>query len=306
MIFGTLAASLAAGRILGLDAAGLGHALGMAYHQTSGSAQSMRDGALSKRLGAGFAARAAVLSAYLAKDGLDSTVRTLEGNAGLFALYERGEAEPDRLLDGLGAEWHVPGYSFKPYPGCRCNHTLIGLGLELHQEGIHLDDVAEVELGLSRVNWLSVGGEYDASRDSVVHAQFSASYSFSRAIADGRVDLRSFERPAIGDPRVARFAARVRTVEDSEIDPQAIEPARVRLRMVDGSQRELFSDSMPGSPRKPMTDSEFIAKFNDCLGSGLGQQPSSVRELLDDIGQLEKLRDVRALVRHFPRANARS
>ena len=53
MVFGTPAASLAAGRLLGLDAGGLANALGMAYHQTSGSAQSMRDGVLSKRLGAG-------------------------------------------------------------------------------------------------------------------------------------------------------------------------------------------------------------------------------------------------------------
>ncbi|MEK7230893.1 MAG: MmgE/PrpD family protein, partial [Pseudomonadota bacterium] len=94
MIFGTLAASLAAGRLLKLDAEGLRNALGMAFHQASGSAQSMRDGVLSKRLGAGFAARAAVLGAFLGADGLSGTRRPLEGSAGLFALYERGEVKP--------------------------------------------------------------------------------------------------------------------------------------------------------------------------------------------------------------------
>jgi 2-methylcitrate dehydratase PrpD len=43
---------------------GLRNALGMAFHQASGSAQSMRDGVLSKRLGAGFAARGAVLAHF--------------------------------------------------------------------------------------------------------------------------------------------------------------------------------------------------------------------------------------------------
>ncbi len=102
MIFGTLAASLGAGRLLGLDAEGLANALGFAFHQASGSAQSMRDGVLSKRIGAGFAARAAVLGAFLGADGLTGTRRTLEGNAGLFALYERDEVRPELLFDGLG------------------------------------------------------------------------------------------------------------------------------------------------------------------------------------------------------------
>ncbi|MGZ5170269.1 MAG: MmgE/PrpD family protein, partial [Burkholderiales bacterium] len=73
MVFGALAASLGAGRLLKLDADGLTNALGMAFHQTSGSAQSMRDGVLSKRLGAGFAARNAVTGAFLAADGLTGT-----------------------------------------------------------------------------------------------------------------------------------------------------------------------------------------------------------------------------------------
>ena len=167
MVFGTLAAGLAAGKLLQLGAPALGHAFGMAYHQASGSAQSMRDGVLSKRLGPGFAARAAVLGAFLAKDGLTSTDRTLEGSAGLFALYERGEVKPEALLDGLGHEWQVPRYSFKPFPCCRANHTLIGLCIQLHRDGVRPGDIESAEVGLGKVNCMSVGGPYDAQRGSV-------------------------------------------------------------------------------------------------------------------------------------------
>src|SRR5436190_5030544 len=111
MIFGTLAGALGAGRLLHLDAEGLANALGMAFHQTSGSAQSMRDGVISKRLGAGFAARNAVTGAFLAADGLTGTRRTLEGHAGLFALYERDEVKPELLIEDLGRSWHTPEYS---------------------------------------------------------------------------------------------------------------------------------------------------------------------------------------------------
>jgi 2-methylcitrate dehydratase PrpD len=52
-LFGSLAASLAVGRMLGLDAERLRNALGIAFHQAGGSVQSAYDGVLSKRLGPG-------------------------------------------------------------------------------------------------------------------------------------------------------------------------------------------------------------------------------------------------------------
>src|SRR3954470_1985790 len=119
MVFGTPSASLGAASLLKLDAEGMRNALGMAFHQTSGSAQSMRDGVVSKRLGAGFAARSAVMGAFLAADGLTGTRRPLEGNAGLFALYERGEVDIDLVTEKLGTRWRITDYSFKPYPCCR-------------------------------------------------------------------------------------------------------------------------------------------------------------------------------------------
>jgi 2-methylcitrate dehydratase PrpD len=46
-VFGPLAASLAAGRLLGLDPGRLRDALGIAFHQAGGSAQSAYDGVIS-------------------------------------------------------------------------------------------------------------------------------------------------------------------------------------------------------------------------------------------------------------------
>jgi len=301
MLFGTLAASLAAGRLLKLDPAGLANALGIAYHQDSGSAQSMRDGVLTKRLGAGFAARAAVLGAFLAADGITGTRRTLEGNAGLFALYERGEARPELLMQGLGAEWRIPEYSFKPYPCCRCNHTLIGLGLKFHAQGVRPEHVASAEIFMGEVNWLTVGEPFDVTRDAVAHAQFNACYSFARALADGKVDLRTYQKPAINDPAIAALAARVRAMPDPAIDPTAIEPARVKLALSDGSTRELASLAMKGSPAEPMSEAEMLAKFYDCFESGLEASRAEADRLAAAIDDIERAPDAaRALLAAFP------
>ena len=301
MVFGTPAASLGAARLLKLDAEGMRNALGMAYHQTSGSAQSMRDGVLSKRFGPGFAARAAVLGAFLAADGLTGTRRTLEGNAGLFALYERDEVKTELITDKLGSHWRINEYSFKPYPCCRCNHTPIGLGIRLRGQGVKPGDVRSVEIGMGNVNWMTVGERYDVRRDSVVHAQFNVAYSFARALTDARVDLRSYQKPAISDPAVVALAAKVRAVDDPAIEPTAIEPARVTVTLNDGSVVEVKSDTVKGSPQEPMNETEFFDKFRNCLEFGLGAKRADADKLADAVMNIETSADVAAaLVAAFP------
>ena len=59
-----------------------------------------------------------------------------------------------------------------------------------------------------------VGKPYDASLDSVVHAQFSAAYSFARALGEGRVGPKSYERPAITEATVVKLAQRIRAGAD--------------------------------------------------------------------------------------------
>ena len=287
MVFGTLAAAVAAARLLKLNANGIANALGMAFHQTSGSAQSMRDGVLSKRLGPGFAARNAVLAAFLAADGLSSTRLTLEGNAGLFSLYERDEVKVKQLTEGLGQSWRVEEYSFKPFPCCRCNHTPIGIGIQLHQQGLKVSDIATIEIGMGHVNFITVGAPYDASRRDIVHAQFNTAYSFSRALMDGKVDLHSYLIPAITDPNIAALCARIQVVDDPSIDPTAIEPARVKVTLQDGKVIELRRETIKGSPQDPMTDTEARTKVKGCLAFGLGASPESVDQLAEVVASLE-------------------
>ena len=307
MIFGALAAAIAGGRLLKLDASGLGNALGMAYHQASGSAQSMRDGVLSKRLGAGFAARNAVVAASLAADGLTGTRRTLEGNAGLFALYERGEVNTDALVNDLGRTWRVAEYSIKPYPCCRCNHTPIGLGIRLHREGVRAAEVERIEIRMGEVNWLTVGEPYDVSRDSVVHAQFNAAYSFARALHDGIVDLNTYRQPAITDARIAALARVTTVVSDPALERTAIEPASVKVTLQNGRVVEASSETIKGSPQEPMTAEELEAKFRSCLRFGLDATEADADRLAATIAQLEELDDVgAAIAQAFPSRRART
>jgi 2-methylcitrate dehydratase PrpD len=297
-LFGTLAAAAAAAKILGLDETGMLNALAIASHQAGGSAQSMHDGALTKRLGPGFAARTGVLAAHLAANGLNGPARFLEGEAGIFRLQERGEAKPELLVDGLGTHWRTAELSMKPFPCCRCSHSTIQLGQALRDEGICAEDIEDGEIALGKVNVQIVGTPFDPPEGSpVVHAQFNVAYALARALIDGTVELATFRPERIREP-ASSLARRFRVVEADDIAPTAIEPARVRLRLKDGRLVERGRETVKGSPEEPMSEDEVRAKFRACMRFGLGTDASGLEEL---VMRLDALADARELVAAFPR-----
>ncbi|MEX2643653.1 MAG: MmgE/PrpD family protein [Acetobacterales bacterium] len=302
VLFGGLAAAVAAGKVLGLDGAGLLNAMGIAYSQGAGNMLSRDDGAYTKRLAPGYAARTGVLSAFLAADGVTGPWRVLEGTFGLFRLYERGEVNPGIVTEGLGETWHLRDISMKPYPCCRCCHTVIQLALDLRGEGVSPGDIEAVEIYMGAVNHEAVCGPYRPELKSPLHAQFSAAYGFARALVDGRVDLSSYTEGAIVAPAVAALAARTDVRIDPDIPRTATEPAWIRARLAGGAVRDLRRDAMKGSPADPMAPDDVREKLRGCLRFGLGASNADADRLAEAVAALDSAADIRGLITAFPEA----
>src|ERR1700704_2837398 len=86
-------------------------------------------------------ARRGGVAGFWAAPGLTAPTRFLEGEAGLFSLYERNEVEPQQLLADLTSRWELMTHSMKPYPCCRCTHNAIAIGVALHQEGLAAEEI---------------------------------------------------------------------------------------------------------------------------------------------------------------------
>lgn len=299
-VLGTMGAAASVATLLGLRGEAFVHAIGLAYHQAAGTRQALNDGVLAKRLGPGFSARSAVQAAYFASTGLSGPTRFLEGDAGYFKLYEREDARPARVLENLGQSWDLMTHSMKPYPCCRCTHNAIAIGIALKGEGVSPDTIESVDIGMGQTNVQVVGGPYEPGRNSPVHAQFNACYCFAAALVHGKVWLDTFQRPQIQDTRVASLAARSRVVVDNRIDPSAMSPTRITMKMHDGSTVERFLEFMKGSPEDPMSEVEVRDKFTACLKNGLDAEPAASLKLAATVLALEKLDDVKTLVTLFP------
>lgn len=293
---GAIAAAAAVSHLFGLDAARTLDALGLAFTQMSGTTQFIADGALAKRLGPGFAARSGILAAHLARHGLTGPARFLEGSAGLFELYERGEARPEILFGGLGDDWRLLELSMKPYPCCRCTHTVIQLALDFRAAGVSADQIETGRIELGRVNRQIVGARFDNTHPNpVVHAQFNAAYTFAAALRDGKVGIESFLPERIRRADVA-WAARLDVADSETIEATDIAPASVRLMLKSGEILERRRETIKGAPNDPMTQAEVAAKFRGCLQHGFGAQEGAIDALRQAVMSLEDASSARDLL----------
>lgn len=293
---GTFGAAVAAGKVMGLDREKLSHALGIAYSKTSGNAQCLIDGGLVKRMQPAFSAQSGVLSAFLAQSGITGARDFLEGQYGFFNLYESGDYNQEKLVEGLGKEYEGMRLSIKPYPSCRMTHASIDAALAA-KNGYNIQpaSIEEIVVYVSKMAQEMVGQPFAIRDNPQVDAQFSIPYTVATAILGGDVRLEDFEKASIGGASVLDLAKKVRVIADPALPARDMDRARVIVQARSGTY-EMTTTTMKGSPGNPLNNEECIGKFLKCVDygrfDGLKKKAPSIIERvlhLEALGNIEGL-----------------
>jgi 2-methylcitrate dehydratase PrpD len=143
---GVFGATLAAGKLMGLDAETLASALGLAGSTSSGLFEYLADGSQTKPFHAGWAAHAGILAAELAAAGLRGPATVVEGRFGLFGalLAQDRAADVHAQLADLGERWETTRIAIKPYPTCHFTHAAIEAAAALAAAGVQSADVTAI------------------------------------------------------------------------------------------------------------------------------------------------------------------
>jgi len=302
--YGFFGATASGCRLLGLGAEQTVNAMGIAYAQAAGNTQCMPDGALTKRMQPGFAARAGVLSALLARSGITGASNVLDGTAGFYRVYLKGAYDRERLLRGLGKEFEGVALSFKPYPSCRHTHTAIDATLQILKERrIDPEGIEEIRVGVNQQAYQNVctPAAVKCAPRTIVDAQFSIPYCIAAAICRQEVFIESFSIQAIESSEIVHLAQKVKPRIDNELErsySRQITPAIVEVVMRDGTVHCATKIIPWGSPEEPMGFDALAAKFRRCAGYAREPLPDQqVSAVIDIIANLDALTDARELVR---------
>lgn len=283
---GTLAASAAVGKILGLDEDGLNHALGTAGTQAAGLWEFLKDAADSKQVHTAKAAADGLLAAFLARGGVTGARRIFEGQRGMAAGMSR-DADVTRLTDGLGSRWSILEMSYKWHASCRHTHPAAdALDHVLRREGLASDDVAAVTAHVHR-GAIDVLGA--VTRPSTIHqSKFSMGTVLGLIAIHGKAGLAEFDEHALGVP-VGEFARRTSMLLDAEVD--AAYPrkwiGKVTIETRDGRHFSGRVDEPKGDPGNALTDQEIRDKARRLAAYRQAADPGAVETWIRAIDALE-------------------
>ncbi|MCC7038682.1 MAG: MmgE/PrpD family protein [Burkholderiales bacterium] len=265
---GTLAAAAAVGRLLHLTPETMVDAFGSAGTQAAGLWEFLRDGADSKQLHAAHASAAGLTAAYLARDGVTGAKRILEGRQGLAAGMS-SDADPAKLVDGLGTRWALAETSFKYHASCRHTHPAAdALQQVMREHQLCAEDVGRVTARVHQGAIDVLGPVVDPA--TVHQSKFSMGTVLGIIAVDDRAGLAEFDRDW-RDPRVVAFRKRVAMVLDDEVD--GAYPGRwigkVTVETRDGRKLDARVDEPKGDPGNTLTPEELedkavrLARYRD-------------------------------------------
>lgn len=262
---GTLAAAVAVGKLLGLDSRQFVNCLGSAGTQASGLWEFLRDAADSKQLHTAKAAADGLLAAYLTADGLTGAQNILEGEQGMAAGMS-SDADPSRLVDGLGIRWALCETSYKFHASCRHTHpaadALLGL---MQREGLRHGDIAQVTTRVHQ-GAIDVLGRVVVPQ-SVHQAKFSMGTVLGLIAVHGKAGLVEFEKFSLSDTEVSAFREKVSMQLDPEVDGAYPRRwlGRVDVLTTDGRQLHGAIDEPKGDPGNGLSRAELEDKFRRLL-----------------------------------------
>ena len=292
-ICGTIGAAAAAAILLGLDAEGVTNAIGLAVSMAGGVIEANRTGGTVKRIHCGWAAHAAIAAARLAAHGITGPPTVLEGRFGFFQAFLDGHYDAAAIDAELGERWEVPGIFFKPYPANHFTHAGIDAALALRAQGVSLDEVEALSLGVAEPTVRTIGEPIEVKRapSTGYQAQFSGPYTVVAALLGGGglgLGLDDFTDDLACDDTRRRHMAKVTVAgrpECDEVFPHQF-PAVLTARLRDGRELEQAVMSNRGGPQRPLSDRELQLKFTDNAGRRLDDR--ALEQVKDTVLTLDR------------------
>lgn len=299
-IFGTIGASAAAGRLLGLDADRVADAMSLAVSFASGTCQGWGEGSgRNKPIQPGWAAMSGLTAAQMAEAGYECSHSTLDGPAGLFASHAWKHGwSADEVLADLGSSWKCLDIAFKIYTAAGMVHNAIECTRDLVLEhDIRPQEVESVDVTVPAqyANQFAYG-RYEASFRPTSGYAMHGSWpcNVARMIVSRAVGPEHLTIDMLGDPAFQALTDKITCELGTETDyPPEERPTTVLIRTRRGTF-ELTRRKSAGNPEE-VDRARIVDKFlrNARLVLPANKADAIARAVLD----LEHFGDAREVTR---------
>jgi 2-methylcitrate dehydratase PrpD len=273
--------ALAAGKLLGLDAAHLRAAVGIAASQCAGI-RSLH-GTMCTALMPAHAGQTGLRAALLAQAGFTGGNTALEGHNGYFDVFGTNPDIP-ALIGNLGSSFELLKNTYKAHPGGIVIHPILDACLLLLREhALKPEQVEGIEVYAS-ANAMALCNRPHPKDEFEAHV--SMHHWVSATLHRGVTGVEVMNEECVHDPAISAFQDRIKAVADDSLMTDA---AKMSVTLKDGRVLKVHIEHCLGSASNPMPDAQLDAKFSAQSVPVVG--PERTRKLIELCRGIDGLAD---------------
>jgi aconitate decarboxylase len=291
---GPLGSAVAAGHLIGLDAARLANAIGIAASRAGSLLANA--GTMTKSSHCGHASALGLESALLAERGFTANADVFEAPQGYAPAFYDDRFKSETMLGFGRTPLRIvePGYAIKLFPSQFGTHFAITAALELHRQIPAPAAIRQVVLTAPVMAYV------DRPRPKTgLDGKFSLQYTAAAALLDGKVGIGTFTDTRLAERDMQELLGKFEVRLDPAI-PGRFEEMHIDLCVeLDGGR---MLKTRCNGPRgrwgtAPISDAEHLVKVRDCLATRL--EPAAGERIIELALNLDHLdtADVRHLMR---------
>lgn len=282
-ILAGLGATLGSALLLRLDADRIRNALGLFILQFMLGDELKRSPKSDLRaVREGFAARAAVEAALLARAGIEAVEAPLEGPSGLFAMLT-GNPPNAEAFATVGTVFRGPEVGIKRWPSCRGTHNAVLAARAFRQRGIASADIASVTVQVGPPNdMLFVPRAQRIAPQTAIDGKFSIPFVFASVMTTGDLTLESFAPSPLRAPNTLALAACV------TMSAQPVTKGTEAIYTIETCSGEVLREAIDAVPvwrTKDIAIPDLTPKLEICFS--LGTRPPDVPTFLAALMDIE-------------------
>ncbi|HUT71667.1 MAG TPA: MmgE/PrpD family protein [Desulfatiglandales bacterium] len=295
-IFGPFGVAACTGAILGFDENQLLDALGIAGSHSSGLMEYSKSGGTVNRLHSGIAAYGGIRAALLTLRGFRGPATILEGERGFLRAFS-GECSLEEITRGLGREFRVLLIDLKAYCCCGTSSASLDALSKITSElAIHPKEIEEITVNVTPLTFRLTGSTLEPK--DITSAQFNGRFGIALRLIKGGNSFREYSEENLSDPEILDLMGKIRFILDEDLEKmrKSDNPAKMMVRLADGSVFEATVSAGKGSILNPMTKEEVIQKFRGFASAVFPDDKAEAivetveqLHLVDDIHDLTKM-----------------
>ena len=272
----------------------INNALGIMYSQTCGNMQSHVEGVPILGLQVGFNAKAALASMDLTMAGFPGPKRVFNGEHGYFNLIENNQYDLKYMKKNIGNQWMINELAHKPYPSGRLTHGLVHAIRDLKTKyKVNKNDIKSIVCHVPP-------GVYKLVSRPVIkdlttnYAKLCAKFVGASFMIHDHLNIETFtDRNYLENNETLNFSEKITMFQNEDLDEKVLTPQFFSVLLENNEKIEIKLDYVYGHPKVPLTEKEYLKKFEVCCQSSQKKiDADKVDQIIEFIFNIENKNNV--------------